>query len=153
VVVERWCAAEIWVFMPCHNSGSSEVGEAVLRGLLAESAKEQDSTRRRGKCLLPEGRTVGWERRCAVVGRAGPSRRIVSEDKGVNGAVLFGPHNRVSNKGELCAKGRQVVFPGGRSVVSRVPVHCCWKSGAIASDRIEERRSERSCIKGHRLGV
>jgi hypothetical protein len=69
--------------------------------------------RRRGKWLLPEGRTVGWERRCAVMGRAGPSRRIVSEDEGANGTVLFGPHDRVSNKGELCAKGRQVVFAEG----------------------------------------
>jgi hypothetical protein len=59
VGVERQCTAEIWVFRPCRNSGSGEVGEAVLRGLLAESAKEQDSARRRGKWLLPEGRTVG----------------------------------------------------------------------------------------------
>jgi hypothetical protein len=153
VVVKRRCAAEIWVFTPCRNSGSGEVGEAVLRGLLAESAKEQDSARRRGKWLSPEGRTVGGEGWCAVVGRAGLSRRIVSEDEGANGAVLFGPRNRVSNKGELCAKGRQVVFPGGRSVVSRAPVSCCWKSGAVALDRGQERRSEWSCVEGHRSGV
>jgi hypothetical protein len=87
------------------------------------------------------------------VGRVGPSRWIVSEDEGASGAVLFGPRDRVSNKGELCAKERQVVFPGGRSVLSRVPVRCCWKSGAITSDRREERRSERSCVEGLRSGT
>jgi hypothetical protein len=134
VVVECWCAAKIWVFMPCHNSGSSKVGEAVLSGLLAESAKEQDSVQRRGKWLLPEGRTVGGEHQYAVMGRAGLSRQIISEDKGANGVVLFGPHDRVSNKGEIYMKERQVVFPGGRNVVSRVPVCCCWESEAIMSD-------------------
>jgi hypothetical protein len=69
------------------------------------------------------------------VGGAGPSRRIVSEDEGASRAVLFGPHDRVCNEGELCAKERQVVFPGGRGVVSRAPLRCCWGSGAIASDR------------------
>jgi hypothetical protein len=34
------------------------VGEAVLRGLLAESAKEPDSARRRDKWCIPGGRTV-----------------------------------------------------------------------------------------------
>jgi hypothetical protein len=58
VGVERQYAAEIRVFSPCRNSGSGEVCEAVLRGLLAESVKEQDSARRRGKWLLPERRTV-----------------------------------------------------------------------------------------------
>jgi hypothetical protein len=153
VVVECWCTAEIWVFTPCRNLGSGEVGEAVLRGLLAESAKEQDSARRRGKWLLPEGRTVGGECRCTVVGRAGPSCQIISKEEGVNGAVLFGPHNRVCNKGELCVKGRQVVFPRGRSVVSRAPVHCCWKSGANVLDHGEERMSEWSSVEGHRSGV
>jgi hypothetical protein len=43
VGVERQCAAETRVLSPCCNSGSSKVGEAVLIGLLAESAKEQDS--------------------------------------------------------------------------------------------------------------
>jgi hypothetical protein len=69
VVVERRCAAKIWVFTPCRNSGSGEVGEVVLRGLLAESAKEQDSVGRRGKWLLPEGQTVG--RRAPVRCRGG----------------------------------------------------------------------------------
>ncbi|KAI5794242.1 hypothetical protein FPQ18DRAFT_304645 [Pyronema domesticum] len=32
----------------------------------------------------------------------------------------------VVSKGGLPAQERQVVFPGGRSVVSRAPVHC-WK--------------------------
>jgi hypothetical protein len=149
VVVKHRCVAEIWVFTPCHNLGSGKVGKAVLRGLLAESAKEQDSAQRRGKWLLREGRTVGGECRCADMGRAGLSRQMISEDEGANGVLLFGPHDRVSNKGELCAKGRQVVFPGGRSVVSRALVCCCWKSGAVASDG----RSERSCIEGHQLGV
>jgi hypothetical protein len=78
VGVERRCAAEIWVFSPCRNSGSGEVGEAVLRGLLAESAKEQDSARRRGKWLLPEGRTVA--RRVPVRCR-GESGAIASDRK------------------------------------------------------------------------
>jgi hypothetical protein len=34
------------------------VVEAVLRGLLAESAKEQESTQRRDKWCIPTGRTV-----------------------------------------------------------------------------------------------
>jgi hypothetical protein len=51
------------------------VGEAVLRGLLAESAKEQDSARRRGKWLLPEGRTVG--------------RRVPVRCRGESGAVAL----------------------------------------------------------------
>jgi hypothetical protein len=59
VGVEHRCTAETWVLLLCRNSGSGEVGNAVLRGLLAESAKEQDSARRRGKWLLPEGKTVG----------------------------------------------------------------------------------------------
>jgi hypothetical protein len=59
VGVECWYTAEIWVFSPCCNSESGEVGKAVLRGLLAESTKEQDSTQRRGKWLLPKGKTVG----------------------------------------------------------------------------------------------
>jgi hypothetical protein len=68
------------------------------------------------------------------MGGVGPLRWIISEDEEVSGAVLFGPRDRVSNKGELCVKERQVVFPGGRNVVSRVPVCCCWGSGAIMSD-------------------
>jgi hypothetical protein len=53
-------------------------------------------------------------------------------------SCVVGPCDRVSNKGELCAKERQVVFPGGRSILSRVPVHCCGESEAVVSDR--ERR-------------
>jgi hypothetical protein len=68
------------------------------------------------------------------MGGAGPLHQIISEDKGVSRAVLFGPRDRVSNKGELCAKERRVVFPGGRSVVSRVLVRYCWESEAIVSD-------------------
>jgi hypothetical protein len=78
VGVERRCAPKIWVFSPCYNSGSSEVYEAVLRGLLAESAKEQDSARRRGKWLLPKGKTVG---RRAPVCYYGGSGAIVPDHK------------------------------------------------------------------------
>jgi hypothetical protein len=49
-------------------------------------------------------------------------------------SYFIGPCDRVSNKGELCAKERQVVFARGRSVVSRAPVHCCWESEAVTSD-------------------
>jgi hypothetical protein len=76
--VEHWYGAEIWVFSPCCNSGSGEVGEAVLRGLLAESAKEQDSAQRRGKWLLPEGKTVG---RRAPVCCHGGSRAVMLDHK------------------------------------------------------------------------
>jgi hypothetical protein len=41
-----------------------------------------------------------------------------------------------------------VVFPGGRSVVSRAPVHCCWESEAITSDPEWGRRSERRYVEG-----
>jgi hypothetical protein len=68
------------------------VGEAVLRGLLAESAKEQDSASRRGRWCVP----------------------------------------------------------GGRTVVSRALVCCCWESEAIASVRKQRRRSERSYVEGLR---
>jgi hypothetical protein len=59
----------------------------------------------------------------------------------------FGPRDRVSNKGELCVKEWRVVFPGGRSVVSRVLVRCCRESEAIASDHERRQRSEQGCIK------
>jgi hypothetical protein len=78
VGVERQYTAEMWVFLPCHNSGSGEVGEPVLRGLLAESAKEQNSTQRRGRWLLPEGRTVG---RRVPVHCHGESRAIALHHK------------------------------------------------------------------------
>jgi hypothetical protein len=78
VGVEHQYTAEIWVFSPCHNSGSGEVGKVVLRGLLAESAKEQDAARRRGKWLLPEGKTVG---RRALVHYHGGSRAIAPDHK------------------------------------------------------------------------
>jgi hypothetical protein len=60
--------------------------------------------------------------------------QIVSRDEEVSRAVFIGPCDRVSNKGGLCIKERQVVFMGGRGVVSRVLVYCCWKSKAIALD-------------------
>jgi hypothetical protein len=66
----------------------------------------------------------------------------------VSRVVLFGPHERVSNKGELCMKERQFVFPGGRIVVSRVPLHCCWGSRAITSDHEQRQRSRQSCVEG-----
>jgi hypothetical protein len=68
------------------------------------------------------------------MGRVGPSHWIVSKDEGASRAVV-GPCDRVSNKGELCVKERQVVFPGGRSIVSRAPVCCCRESEAMTSDR------------------
>jgi hypothetical protein len=43
-------------------------------------------------------------------------------------------------------KERRVVFPGGRSVVSRAPVCCCRESKAIASDHKQRRRSERGYV-------
>jgi hypothetical protein len=49
-------------------------------------------------------------------------------------------------------KERQVVFPGGRSVVSRAPVRYCWESEAVVSDREQRRRSERSYVEGLRSG-
>jgi hypothetical protein len=50
--------AEIWVFSLCRNMESSKVCQVVLRGLLVESMEEQNSAQRRGKWLLPGGRTV-----------------------------------------------------------------------------------------------
>jgi hypothetical protein len=78
VGIEYWCAAETWVLSLCHNSGSGEVGKAVLRGLPAESAKEQDSVKRRGKWLLPKGKTVG---RRVLVHCHGGSGAIVPDHK------------------------------------------------------------------------
>jgi hypothetical protein len=78
VGVECQCTAEIWVFLPCRNSGTGEVGKAVLRGLLAESAKEQDSVQRRGKWLLPEGKTIG---RRVPVHCCGGSRTVTPDHK------------------------------------------------------------------------
>jgi hypothetical protein len=48
---------------------------------------------------------------------------------------------------KLCAKDRQVVFPRGRSIGSRVPVYCYWISRAVTSDHGEEQRSKRSCVE------
>ncbi|KAI5790567.1 hypothetical protein FPQ18DRAFT_306496 [Pyronema domesticum] len=53
---------------------------------------------------------------------------VASEGEGASGVVFVGPCDRVSNNGGISAKERQVVFPEGRSVVSRAPEHCCWKA-------------------------
>jgi hypothetical protein len=50
-------------------------------------------------------------------------------------------------------RGDKWCIPGGRTVMSRVPVHCCWESGAVTSDRREGRRSERSYVEGLRSGT
>jgi hypothetical protein len=98
--------------------------------------------RRQGRWLLPEGRTVG---RRVLVHCYGESRAITLDYKQgqrSEQSYVVGPYNRVSNKGELCMKERQVVFPRGRSVVSRAPVCCCRESKAIISDHKWRQRSK-----------
>jgi hypothetical protein len=126
------------------------VGEAVLRGLLAESAKEQDSARRQGRWLLPEGRTVGWRAPVHCRGESGAVALDHKRGRRSERSCVVGPCDRLSNKVGLCAKERQVVFPGGRSVVSRAPVRCCWESEAIAADHEWRQRSKRSYVEGLR---
>jgi hypothetical protein len=103
VGVERRCAAKIWVFSPYRNLGSGEVGEAVLRGLLAESAKEQDSARRRGKWLLPEGKTVG--RRAPVCCRGGSGAVAPDRKRGQRSersGVVWSSRQSVQRRRTLC---------------------------------------------------
>jgi hypothetical protein len=79
------------------------VGKAVLRGLLADSAKEQDSTRRRGKWLLPEGSTVG---RRAPVRCRGESGAIALDRKrgrrSERSGVIWSSQQSVQQRRTLC---------------------------------------------------
>jgi hypothetical protein len=100
---ERWCAAKTRVLSPCRNSGSGEVGEAVLRGLLAESAKEQDSARRRGKWLLPEGKTVG--RRAPVRCHGGSGAVALDRKRGRRSewsGVVWSSQQSIQQRRTLC---------------------------------------------------
>jgi hypothetical protein len=68
VGVERRCADEIWVFSRRRDSGSGEVGEAVLRGLLCRvcervglRAKErQVVVARRQDCREESASALSW---------------------------------------------------------------------------------------------
>ncbi|KAI5794244.1 hypothetical protein FPQ18DRAFT_425285 [Pyronema domesticum] len=86
---------------------------------------------KRASVRRPSSRVCERAEHCMMAKQVVVARRQDCREESA-GVLSRGERGRrirsVSNKGGICAKERQVVFPEGRSVVSRAPVHCCWKA-------------------------